>query len=305
MRIPSINVDPFLCILVVATCGSGYVALETRDSALQGFFGGIAASGLVGIVALVSKAARQQIEHRMFGKFFGRSALDSQMHLVYPDFMLSKEAEAALLAVSIDRQAFFAKRSEIFLASHRVDIPSVVAANDIESLLHAAIIFGEVMQKLPPIRSDSVAVANPGDSFVSFGFSSNECTHMYLNNCQEPLFRIVQETVPQRYGEYLEVSGPDRERVFRSSEQAKMEIAIIVRHQPDIETADGVVWFLCGGLGPLGTVGAGYYLATRWKELHNLVGERDFLCVLSVATWSVRQIHRLLIIAGREVVYEK
>lgn len=302
IRIPSFTLD-LTFLIVIVTVISGLLAFGAKNSAAQNILAGISVSGLGAMALRLSQWTTEHAQNREFKNFFGRAALQGKMCLIYPDFTLSAEVSEVLRRVEFDSQKVFAKSAATFLRSHRIDIPNVVAMNDIEALLQVAIVLNTHSQKTPPIRADSFALENCDTSFISFGLSSNECTHMYLDCSGSPLFSIQQESESRRYGEYLEVSTPGRDaRHFRSTDTH--EIGIIVRHRPSGDCGPDTVWFLCAGLGPKGTVGAARYLASHWNELSMRVGQKDFLCLLCVAT-GYKHAELLLIVAGDTVIYEK
>jgi hypothetical protein len=300
----AIAADRLLLVFASATAAAITLAIVLGGQpGLQGIFESLAASGLVATIARVLLLWTTYVRRRRFREFFGNDALRNRMCLVYPDFRLSLEAESILRQASFDLQKIYEKPSNVFPQPHRVDIPSIVASNDMESLLQIAAMFGEILQKTPPVRSDAHAVANSTDSFISFGFSSNDCTHMFLEACHQAIFRVMEEPAPTRYGEYIEFDGPDgKQRTYRSNDKA--EIGIIVKYRPKFDTASDTVWLVCAGIGPKATTGAAYYLARHWQSLYEQVDAKEFICILSVTPWDYKQVHRKLVVAEGKIVYE-
>ncbi|MGH8902160.1 MAG: hypothetical protein ACRDYA_10875 [Egibacteraceae bacterium] len=99
-------------------------------------------------------------------------------------------------------------------------------------------------------------------SFFSFGLNSNDCT----------LFQII----PHEHGSECLELAPDGSE-FRST--SRDIYGGVVRTCPDREGHPDHSWLLCAGLGPQGTLGAAWYLATNWQSLHNRAGDAGFLVV--------------------------
>jgi hypothetical protein len=112
-------------------------------------------------------------------------------------------------------------------------------------------------------------------SFISFGLSSNDCTHMYRRRTRgKALFDIIRDGLGS---EFLRVGGEDF-----ATKPGEVCYGIIVRYHPDPEHEPDRVWMLCAGLGERGTTGAAWYLANRWRHLLRRVGDRDFVAVIEV-----------------------
>jgi hypothetical protein len=204
------------------------------------------------------------------------------MPLVYPHFSLSREAAAILDAAGFDCQSVFQKTVPNPNWKHKVDLADAVAVNDIEALLHVSFCFSDVLGSPPKIIPDSAAVLNTTASFLSFGFSSNDLTHLFLENCEHPPFVIRSESdATVRFKEYIDVLLEDGSmQTFRSAQD--QQIGVIAKFKPSFETDSEVVWIICGGLGPEATIGAGYYLAHAWRAIYKQVGDAEFLCLVKV-----------------------
>lgn len=304
IQVPSINLNLPLSLITIATLVLSYFAFRTANPATKGILEGLAGCGYFAVLTWLAATAHTNLECRRFRRFFGKSAFENKMYLIYPHFTLASEVDIVLKKANVHPQRMYVKESVFFQELHWIDIPEIVAMNDIQALLHVAVMFGDFVQKTPPIRPDSEAMHNSTDSFISFGFSSNECTHMYLKTNSHPLFKKLPDDPGSRYAEYIEVHPEGTEPLAYRSTPSD-EIGIIVRHRPSLDTALDVVWFICGGLGPKGTIGAGYYLAEHWRDFWNEVGDKDFLCVLSVATWDYKRTTRLLLFSDNKILYQR
>jgi hypothetical protein len=258
---------------------------------------GLAASGLFFVLLRGIEHCNRRFSRRKFRKLFGNDAPENNYTFVYPDFVVAEEVRNAAFHARIDEQRLFAKSVSLFGNIHRVDIPQVVAMNDIQSLLEVAIAFADVTGQPPPICNDAAAVRDPKRSFISFGFSSNECTLMYLSEHRHPMFRLHQAPPGMRYGDSITVS--DRQgRKERYVSNEHREIGIVMRYKPTFAGCDGIQWWFCAGLGATATIGAGYWLANNWKMLADLVGTRNFIAVLSVANHSHKVVEVKTIVAN-------
>jgi hypothetical protein len=256
------------------------VAVLTRQLVVQAIMASVAASFMFSFVFFSFDVSLKHLDRRHFRHFFGSVAINNKLHLVYPAFVLSDEARHALK--DHNAQLIYRKLDPKFSQTYRIDVPRVVADNDLRALVYLVGLFGDTCGKAPPIRVDAEAVVHSHESFISFGLSSNECTHMYLQHCPEPGFAIVPDDKGSEYLTYVDSAGRPRE--FHST--ANAYYGVIVRYHPDPEDAPERHWFLCAGLGPNGTSGAAWFLANKWRRLYRLVGEDDFVAIIRVEHYS-------------------
>lgn len=213
--------------------------------------------------------------------FFGSEMLERCAVFVFPEFVLAPEVVESL--AGHNQQRLYAKSKRQFANTvHRVDLPRAVAANDMEALVYLAGLFESNHGRRFELRPDSSAVHQCDCSFMSVGLSSNDCTHLYLTTSERPLFEIVPD---ENGSEYVRL--PDGSE-FRSDEERQM--GLVLRHTPEPEDHPGRRWFLVAGVGPVGTIGAAWYLAEKWRSLHRQVVERDFIAVISVPSATERRV---------------
>ncbi|GGJ90408.1 hypothetical protein GCM10010123_20320 [Pilimelia anulata] len=222
----------------------------------------------------------------VFDEFVGREIAQKSVTLVYPVFRLSSEARAAI--AGLNQQLLYEKEESPFTRMHRIDVPVAAAVNDMRALVYATELFQRHPRVSWTLQTDTDAVRDPARSIISFGLSSNDCTHMYLETVERPLFRIVPDG---RGSEYLVLADGFE---CRSTPDAQYGIVLRARPFPDLPDR---VWFVCAGLGPLGTPGAAWYLSTSWRDLHREAGTADFVAVVKVRTYSERsaQLEHLLL----------
>jgi len=76
-------------------------------------------------------------------------------------------------------------------------------------------------------------------------------------------------------------------REFHSDDHS--QYGLIVRYSPDREKHHGRRWFMIGGLGPQGTIGAAWYLAQHWRHLGRIVAaDQDFAVFVRVPAMAPR-----------------
>lgn len=221
--------------------------------------------------------------------FLGDEILGTGVTLVYPTFELSQPSRTLLTSSSIPRQHYFHKSKSPFLdiKQHRIDVPVALAENDIRALLYVSSVLQRHTLVNCDIATDGDVVAKCDRSFISFGLTSNDCTHMYLQASQEPLFLVVDDDQSSLYLEYLRlVDGTE----FRSTDD-DANIGLVLRIRPDPVFHPGRRWFFCAGLGPHGTAGAGWFLANNWHTLHELAGAHDFAAVITARSYSDQTAH--------------
>ncbi|MGH8884180.1 MAG: helix-turn-helix transcriptional regulator [Egibacteraceae bacterium] len=211
-----------------------------------------------------------------FASFVGGEIARDGAALVYPVFQLSDEAAQSLS--HLDQQLLYTKQHSPFTRTHRIDVPLAAAANDVRALLYVSELLQRYITVRTVVRTDAEVVSHCDCSFFSFGLSSNDCTHMYLETADHPLFEII----PDEHGlEYLELADGSE---FHST--SREIYGIVARIHPDRMDHPDRAWFLCAGLGPQGTPGAAWYLATNWQSLHSQAKDADFLVVVRVSAYS-------------------
>lgn len=249
------------------------LATLASNTALQGALASVSASFVFLVLTTTIADVKSHYHYLMFKSMFGKEAAENQAFLVFPDFVLSAEAKACL--ASTNPQSIYQKGEKVFSSDYRVDISRVIADNDLQALVYVAGLFGKVIHQTPALKVDSQMVRQCDASFVSFGLSSNECTHMYQKHAHaKALFEIVPDG---KGSEFLRVGGED----FITT-PGDLHYGVIVRYHPDPEHEPDRVWILCGGLGERGTTGAAWFLSNRWRYLLRQVGNRDFVALIEV-----------------------
>lgn len=256
------------------------LAASARELVLKDIMSGISASFVFLFVIEVVQAGLRDASKVRFRRFFGKHALNGEMDFVYPDFVLSPEVRK--LIKNHNPQMIYQKPDSKFPQIHRIDIPRAIADNDVRALVYMVALFGEICKNTPPIKVDTVAVSNPKRSFVSFGLSSNDCTHMYLQRDSKPFFELVPDEKGSEFLRIIDELGKPQD--FASSQTTYF--GLIVKYHPDPEEHPDCVWFFCAGLGPNGTTGASWYLANKWRKLYEKVDKNDFVAIVKTQHYS-------------------
>ena len=256
-----------------------FLAYKTTNTALQGTFASVSASFVFALVQAQITNFSTRLSKYRFRKLFGTDATINEMRFVYPDFVMSDEAQAKLKDAQVNPQLIYQKKDKVFAIDYRVDISRIIADNDVKALVYVAGLFGKVCRTTPSIVVDSSVVHDPTFSFLSFGLSSNDCTHLYVDKAKSTaLFAIV----PDGNGsEYLLVNNQKYETIKGAD-----YYGIIVRYRPDPVDEPDRVWMFCAGLGERGTTGAAWFLANKWKALQSKVGDSDFCAVIKTPHYS-------------------
>lgn len=214
--------------------------------------------------------------------FLGTEMVDSGATLVVPTFELAAGSVKALASAGIPRQHIFSKRASVFNTAHRIDVPVALAENDVRAMLYVMSMMQHHEGIAVDIQSDRDVVLACDRPYISFGLSSNDCTHMYLESTGDPLFTIHNNPPPGRgYLEHLELADGQR----YSSDDTR-NVGIIARVRPAPQLYPERYWFFCAGIGSRGTTGAGWYLAKHWADLQERAADREFVAVISVRTYS-------------------
>ncbi|MGK8523387.1 hypothetical protein ACRS6B_18350 [Nocardia asteroides] len=226
--------------------------------------------------------------------FLGLESTTRGTTLVYPSFELSRSSVDALRAAGISRRHVFGKQEGAF-PDRAVDIPSVVAENEFRGLLYVFSLLQRYTSIRVEVRSDRYMAAHHDRPFVSFGLSGNDCTPLYPRTVEHPLFTIRDSGGDDSAAVRLELRNGSR---YDSGDDRN--IGVIARVRPSPDQHPDRYWIYCGGLGPRGTAGAGWYLANSWLSLQHRVGDGEFVAVIGVDEYSdgTTSLEHLLIAAS-------
>jgi hypothetical protein len=284
-----------LDLVGIALAALLFTAAALTPQPAQSLFVGVAASFVFAGVLRLLLSIQRSILLRKQIRFFGYELTSERTILVYPDFVLSMEAQETLHLQN--QQLLFQRPHSPYPANreHRVDLHRAVAGNDVQALLYVAELFESSPDNPNIMLVDTTVVENCDRSFISFGLSSNDCTHLYLDESERPLFELV----PDGGGsEYIRLRDGCK---FVSDDHR--QYGLIVRYRPVAPRARGRRWFLVAGLGPHGTTGAAWYLAHNWRDLSERVPSSvDFAAVISCSTATDRTSYLTHLLKDQPVV---
>jgi hypothetical protein len=270
-----------LDIVGLGVAGVMYVFSIKLGDPLQDVMIGVATSFVFVAMLDLALAVQANVVDRARVAFFGAELVRRQTTLVYPDFVLHRSVVKKLLGHDVHE--YYERPVSKFrdFAIHIIDVPRIVAGNDVQALLYVSSIFDSTSGNPNIMVVDTDMVENCDRSFISFGLYSNDCTLLYVMKEPTPLFKVVPDG--SGFG-HIELRDG---RVFRTS--TDRQYAIIARHASDRMRRPERRWFICGGLGPVGTTAAGWYLWKEWRSLARKVpASRDFVAVLYVGPWTHR-----------------
>ncbi|MFR9751879.1 hypothetical protein ACL02S_12690 [Nocardia sp. 004] len=231
--------------------------------------------------------------------FLGTEMATSGITMVYPAFGLTDAATDARQAAESTHRHTFGKPHSLFADRHHIDVPSVVAEDDLRGLLYVLSLLQRHTSIPIDIQSDRNVVAHRDRPYISFGLTDNDCTHMYLDTVELPLFTIRYSTAENRSCA-MQLQLTDGSRYTASDDR---NVGIIARVRPNPELHPDRYWIYCAGLGSRGTAGAGWYLANYWHPLQQRTGDREFVAVLGIGTHSDRTagLEHLLIASAERI----
>ncbi|MEV0033985.1 hypothetical protein [Nocardia sp. NPDC050793] len=210
--------------------------------------------------------------------FLGAEMITSGITLVYPTFELPGRPVQELRATEAPHRRAFERKASTFAADHRSDPLITLPENEVRGLLYVFSLLQRHTCIPTDVRSDRDVVAHSDRPYISFGLTSNNCTRMYLESVERPLFTFNDRGAEGGSRlEQLELRDGSR---YDSSEDHN--IGVIARVRPSPDRHPHRYWIFCAGLGPRGTTGASWYLANCWSPLQRHAGHREFVAVVDV-----------------------
>ncbi|WP_040792269.1 hypothetical protein [Nocardia paucivorans] len=208
----------------------------------------------------------------------GTEMITTGATLVYPAFELTGQSVNALRTAGIPPEHILGKKDGAYPDRHHLDNTKFVPENEVRGLLYVFSLIGRYPTIPTTVHSDDEVVNRCDRPFISFGLSSNDCTHEYVETMKRPLFTIGKRIAED--GSYLEYVRLSDGKHYDSSDGRNLGMIARVRPNPDAHPDR--YWIYCAGLGPRGTAGAGWYLANNWRPLQQRVGDREFVAVVGV-----------------------
>ncbi|MGF6887774.1 hypothetical protein ABIA39_006121 [Nocardia sp. GAS34] len=211
------------------------------------------------------------------GAFLGAEVITSGITLVYPTFELPLQPAHAPRAAAAPYRCAFGRKLRAFAADHHSDVLAALPEKEVRGLLYVFSSLQRHTDILTDVRSDQYVAAHSDRPYISFGLTSNDCTRMYLEGADRPLFTLNGSA-----------DGSSRFKQFELTDGSRYDsngdynIGVIARVRPSPDLHPDRYWIFCAGLGPRGTTGASWYLANSWSPLQQRAGDREFVAVVGV-----------------------
>jgi hypothetical protein len=241
--------------------------------------------GLALVAALILWLLQREYlrSHNIFirlrlAKVIGGVAALEHVSVVYPAFEIDPELLAAVPFTH--REYRYVKRRPIY-GYKRADVPVVAAENDVRAMIAISNLVADHGLASVSVHMDGDFVSSDiKGSFISFGLSSNECTHHYLAGCEligeQPLFSIFEEQDEEiiRLFDGTELRVENTKGFIRHP-------GVFVKYTPKTENPD-ICWIFVLGMGAPATPGICYWLQDNWSDLSRLAtatGTSQFIAV--------------------------
>jgi len=237
---------------------------------IQSVLADISASFGFLLVLDVAYLLRETRRRRLFKIFFGDLSESKKAMFVYPDFELTRSAKALK---ALRRGKIYQKRSTDFAGNRFIDVPQIVASNDLLAIVVLTTHLGPLFGEPPRLLTDGEAVSNRARSMISFGMTSNAVTDMYLSTDPSPMFTLEDAGGNPRIV-LNKPSGPEPYGM-----ETTYQHGLILRYRPDPKHYPQTYWFICAGLAAAGTPAAAWTLAHNWDDYYKRFGTQDFAVV--------------------------
>jgi hypothetical protein len=277
LRRPKVALDAVGILLAAILYGAAAAAPMPARSICEG----VATSFVFLAVFDILLAVQAWLLYRAKAGFFGRELVEKGATFVYPDFEPHQDVTDALTAAGLPMRYQRPTSQVRALADFWIDAPYSAASNDIEAILQLSVVFGAIGAQPNHVMTDRKLLEDCDRSFISFGLWSSACTYLY---CERTGAGKLIELLPEPAGSHARMYVRARDgREFHST--LHHQWGVIVRHAPDRDLQPQRRWFLIGGLGPEGTIGAAWYLARHWRYLADTVpASQDFAAFVRVPT---------------------
>jgi hypothetical protein len=252
-----------------------YVITRGNASIAQSILASICASFVFLFTLDAGSLLRERFHIKRFRAFFGDLSLSATSCLVYPDFVLSDRCRELLK--DMPKTQLFRKQADQYPGTRFIDVPRIVASNDLQAIVIVATKLGRYLRDSPLLITDGQAVADGSKSLISFGLTSNAVTDLYLNSDPQPLF-----TIEDPGGEpALAVKVNGQKQYYGRT--ADYQHGVILRYRPDPKDYPGKTWIICAGLAAAGTPAAAWNLVHRWRDYQRRFGSRDFAIIFKTS----------------------
>lgn len=227
--------------------------------------GGIVAGLItVGILELYRKLCFL-LRCRKFTQVFGKDILGgTNFHLVYAQLSLRPVYNEKEKVITHPYTKPGEESSGVGFSIERA-----VSSCEVRAAKYLTEIIGTKSTQTPILSSDYDIRKRLDISFVSFGGpSSNYKTRDAIQNEENQLIRLDTNFI----------SAKSKRSVLRR--EPGFDYGLILKIHPT--QFPRRVWLVCAGIGEWGTSGAAWYLAHKWKEIHDYSKRRPFAIIVRV-----------------------
>ncbi|WP_305779188.1 hypothetical protein [Nocardia nova] len=206
--------------------------------------------------------------------FLGAEMISGGITLVYPSLELPLRSVPAHRAVDTADLCAVEGRLRAFAADHRLNVLAALPEREVRGLLYVLSMLQRRTGLSADVRSDREVVAHDDRPYIAFGLTGNACTRRYLDTADRRLFTLDDSAAGS---EQLALTDGSR---FGPSGGHSIGIVARVRTSPALHPTRYRIF--CAGLGPRGTTGASWYLASSWSLLQRRVSDHEFVAVIDV-----------------------
>lgn len=139
--------------------------------------------------------------------------------------------------------------------------------------------FSKYRKKPFEIRLDEEVLSSHNSTFMCMGGPlSNEITDLALQDNNNKFLKFV---VPESFvGDYATIESPSESINFSRKDEAGQDYGIIVKVRNS--RSPQKYYFVCAGIGAMGSSASLWYLANNWKQLYKEFGSKEFGIVIEV-----------------------
>lgn len=240
------------------------ILLDTFWNAITtGIIGSLIAGFLTIAIIEGYKYYKLNLQNKQFNKIFGTYDKD-RLHLVVPSLAVRPDVIHLLQNSALQGNQFpLVKYGGAFIKSSKL-----LAYADTVAMKYVLDIVATTIGSKSVIMTDEDLQNNLDISLVSFGGSSFYCTYI-LGQADNNFYTYNGNSI---------VSKQDANKSFQINGTYDYGFIIKYRHT----NFPNRTWIIIAGLGESGTRGAGWFLATNWRQLSETFNDAPFGLVVRV-----------------------
>jgi len=225
---------------------------------LFNILGGIIVAFLAWIYPMIIKL----LKAKRFKKIFGKDSPD-QISLIYGKMLL-----LPCFDERGQQRPFPYHKPGIADALYRVS--SILSDTEASSIKYLSDAFSKNVNESPQMTCDEDVKDITDLSYISFGGLNNWKSISVLNSEENIFYKFENSSI---------VSVEDKKEVYKITNST--DYAIIIKIRP--KQFPMRTHICVAGMGELGTRGASYFLANKWKEILKQTGDKQFGIIIKVS----------------------